>query len=528
MNRRAKLFLGFLVVTLVTATSAVAQPLRPTAAVTIRNMPEMGIFELIGQDQRGDGVQSSYFRTTTQNREFRRGIAEFSIPSVTILSATLVLAETRGGVAEPVPSDVHQLISYTPADLVVTTDDYDRAGAAVGTLSTDVNDEKQTFKFDVTALAVSAAGGTLGFRVQLAGDPAYSDFRPLGSEFRVTLGIVTPPPLGIGFVFRPNPLRLASRGRRVTGYLEPPLPFAAGDIDIASIRLNGTVSVDPAAPTVLEDHDGNGVASLIVKFDREAVELALSEGDNVPVTVTGTVDGQAFSGTDHVGVRRGRLSTPVVSVLLAGHAVEQVRWEAPSDIPVGSVALFFSADGGGTWSAITRGQPNTGSCDWTVPNVQTEQAKVAVLSESTDGDGTFVDGMVGVSENFSIGAAAGVDPKGPGQLSLAIRTPSQVPDGRIRVEFTLPDGSPARLELMDVAGRALVSQQVGSLGPGRHALDLSSGRPFAPGIYFLRLTQNEREVRARAAVLRRSVRHRRASRSRGHDPTTAGRSFHTV
>ena len=55
---------------------------------------------------------------------------------------------------------------------------------------------------------------------------------------------------------------------------------------------------------------------------------------------------------------------------------------------------------------------------------------------------------------------------------------------------------------MDVAGRALTSRQVGTLGPGRHTLDLSDGRALAPGIYFLRLAQGGQEARSRAAVLR--------------------------
>jgi hypothetical protein len=74
--------------------------------------------------------------------------------------------------------------------------------------------------------------------------------------------------------------------------------------------------------------------------------------------------------------------------------------------------------------------------------------------------------------------------------------------GRLRVEFALRDGSPARLELLDVAGRANVSKPVGAMGPGRHSLDLSNDRALSPGIYFLRLKQGGREVRARVAVLR--------------------------
>ena len=49
---------------------------------------------------------------------------------------------------------------------------------------------------------------------------------------------------------------------------------------------------------------------------------------------------------------------------------------------------------------------------------------------------------------------------------------------------------------------ALTPGAAPALGPGLHAFDLSNGRALAPGVYFLRLTQNRHEVRARTAVLR--------------------------
>ena len=59
-------------------------------------------------------------------------------------------------------------------------------------MATDSNLAPQTFTFAVTGLVLAAAGSTLGFRVQLAVDPAYAAFGSLGSEFDVTLVIVTP------------------------------------------------------------------------------------------------------------------------------------------------------------------------------------------------------------------------------------------------------------------------------------------------------------------------------------------------
>jgi hypothetical protein len=124
--------------------------------------------------------------------------------------------------------------------------------------------------------------------------------------------------------------------------------------------------------------------------------------------------------------------------------------------------------------------------------------------ESVDETGYVVDGVLGVSETFSIDALVGVGDPGPTRLALAMRgaTPNPAAGGRLQVEFTLRDGSPARLELMDVAGRVLTSRQVGMMGPGTHVLDLSGGGALRPGIYFLRLMQGGSQVRARAAVIK--------------------------
>src|SRR5207244_11387133 len=85
-----------------------------------------------------------------------------------------------------------------------------------------------------------------------------------------------PPRLGLGFRLSPGTLEPESRARWVTGFLEPAAPLSARDIDIASIRLNGSVPVDAAAPTLLADHDGNGIRQLAVKFDRAALSRILA------------------------------------------------------------------------------------------------------------------------------------------------------------------------------------------------------------------------------------------------------------
>src|SRR5439155_3708748 len=78
---------------------------------------------------------------------------------------------------------------------------------------------------------------------------------------------------------RPRVLNKNSSGRYVTTTIEivddgargetgccPRI--AANDIDVASIRLNGSVSVAPGAPVTLGDSDGDGIPDLTVRFDR--------------------------------------------------------------------------------------------------------------------------------------------------------------------------------------------------------------------------------------------------------------------
>jgi hypothetical protein len=61
--------------------------------------------------------------------------------------------------------------------------------------------------------------------------------------------------------------------------------------------------------------------------------------------------------------------------------------------------------------------------------------------------------------------------------------------GQASIEFTLPDAAPATLELLDIAGRRVWSQDVGALGGGAHRVQVASGRALAPGLYVVRLSR---------------------------------------
>jgi len=89
----------------------------------------------------------------------------------------------------------------------------------------------------------------------------------------------------------------------------------------------------------------------------------------------------------------------------------------------------------------------------------------------------------------------------PARLALRVRGPQPVA-GALELELSLRSAAPARLDVMDLAGRSLASRDLAGVGPGTVTLRLDSATPLAPGLYWLRLTQNGERVHARAVVLR--------------------------
>jgi hypothetical protein len=78
-----------------------------------------------------------------------------------------------------------------------------------------------------------------------------------------------------------------------------PEGYSAGNVDISSIRLEGTV---PAEPWPYSVHHEDGKDVLQVKFRRSDVITVLPNGDSVPVHATGKVGTMIFEGVDVIRV----------------------------------------------------------------------------------------------------------------------------------------------------------------------------------------------------------------------------------
>ncbi len=95
---------------------------------------------------------------------------------------------------------------------------------------------------------------------------------------------------------------------------------------------------------------------------------------------------------------------------------------------------------------------------------------------------------------------AAVDPSLPAGLALDALRPNPTAGRNLSVSFSLPVAGTARLELLDLMGRLVVRREVGTLGIGRHVVDLATGRRLPPGLYLVRLSQNRQARVARVVV----------------------------
>jgi hypothetical protein len=108
---------------------------------------------------------------------------------------------------------------------------------------------------------------------------------------------VTPIPATIDI--NPDTLNVKSNGEWITAYIELPEGYDVADIDVSTILLEDEIPAE-AYPTGIGDYDYDGIADLMVKFDRSVVQEILEPGEEVEITVTGEVAGTPFEGSDTI------------------------------------------------------------------------------------------------------------------------------------------------------------------------------------------------------------------------------------
>ncbi len=110
-----------------------------------------------------------------------------------------------------------------------------------------------------------------------------------------------------------------------------------------------------------------------------------------------------------------------------------------------------------------------------------------------------------VMDSFTIGTdpTTGVEPAPIADLSFGVRQIRPNPAASVPVvTYALPSAAPASLELVDVSGRVIARQDLGTPGPGLHEARLGMRSRPAPGVYWVRLSQGERSVSSTVIFVR--------------------------
>ncbi|MFO8109579.1 MAG: S8 family serine peptidase [Thermoplasmata archaeon] len=129
-----------------------------------------------------------------------------------------------------------------------------------------------------------------------------------------------------------------------------------------------------------------------VHSDRSLVKAIVYDGDGF--TGTDVSDGTfTIIGSTHPSIT---LTVPGGGEVWYTDTDENIQWvAAPGDSPISGIDIAFSTDSGSTWTTIVNGAANTGSHTWSVPDVNTENARVRVIAHDdlgvseTDTSGNF-------------------------------------------------------------------------------------------------------------------------------------------
>jgi len=180
---------------------------------------------------------------------------------------------------------------------------------------------------------------------------------------------------------------------------------------------------------------------------------------------------------------------------------------APAILTDGQAGAFIAWEDfrGGTTDVYAQRVTGAGaiSTGWPADGVALTSASGEQYAPRLMGDGAGGAIVTWFDSRTMIGSPVSVPGGAPEALVFALYGARPSPAvGVLQIAFALPDNQPARVELLDVAGRRVLSREVGSLGPGRHMVTLQGRTTLRSGIYLVRLTRAGRSLTTAVSVLR--------------------------
>ena len=139
---------------------------------------------------------------------------------------------------------------------------------------------------------------------------------------------------------------------------------------------------------------------------------------------------------------------------------------------------------------------------WTVRGDAASDAQGNLSYEDTDVEPATMYGYcLGIQSGSGEVLSGDVSVTVPATSVLSLEGAQPNPVGKdLFVSLSLPDDSPAHLEVFDVAGRRVLNRQLNGLGPGRHLVAFSSSE-LRSGVYVVRLQHGGQSLSTRAVVV---------------------------
>jgi hypothetical protein len=245
----------------------------------------------------------------------------------------------------------------------------------------------------------------------------------------------------------------------------------------------------------------------VVVYDSKRDQMVVfSGGENTPDAVFGTngcdrlrLGGYAVWSVLSAPSRDSLLPTPRLhasGVYDEEHDRLLVVGGSPSGIisPIEDDAWSFSMSTH-VWSRLDDECPRP---HWTLATALLDERRnrMAVFEEVA---GWALDLDRGASRRRHVSTVREGDPM-DARLALELQGARPNPSaGEFSISFSLPDRSPAALELFDVSGRRVWGEDVSAMGPGRHTLRVTPSHALSPGLYLIRLAHGS-ETRSSKVV----------------------------
>ena len=473
------------------------------------------------------------------------------------------LVTANRGLASPWPVTVSVLLGNgdgtfgAPTDFAAGHGTGDLIGGLrVWDLNTDGHLDLAVTNFSSNSVSILLGNGdgTFGASAEFpAGDSpaavAVGDFDLDGSPDLVVanLGSVPPDVGGVSVLFGHDDGTFGVATPYSTGNVSGGLTYSVTTADLDNdvpsdiVATNYNASVTPSGGTVaVLFGDGYGAFGLPIEYDTGAVPRCVRtadfDRDGRLDLATANQNSKTMSIRPGMGVSdfdfRTDYATGNAPLALVVGDLNQDGWPDAVVANSGSntVTIFLNSLGGLPTPALlapldSHAEPGRVDVSWYGATLAGRGATVyrqspgapwaRVGTIAADGTGKFLFSDTNVRPGARYGYQLGVSSGGVEEfygetwitvpnawvLSLAPPAPNPV-TSRLALAFSLPSGSPARLEVLDVTGRVIAARDAGALGAGQHTVTFAEASRWAPGVYLIRLTQGEHEATARACIMR--------------------------